>query len=188
MFVNAKSSTSAKTFTLAHELAHLVLGETGVDDATFETRVPATDAAPGIERWCNEFAAEFLVPLADLSNSKPGASGDRQSDANVLARRFKVSTLVVLRRMWDAGWFATWDAYRDVYEAEADRLVALDRTGASGGSFVRTQTVRLGRRFTRAVAASVAEGRTSLREAMGLTATKTPKSFDALARWIDGGA
>ena len=185
IFVNGRSTTSAKTFTLAHELAHLAIGESGIDAAVVDA--PIRPGVPDLERWCNEFAAELLVPIADLAERRSVAVEDPITGANDLARRYKVSTLVVLRRMWDARWFDSWAAYREAYEAEAERLAANDRTPSSGGSFHRTQAARLGRRFASAIAASVAEGKTPIREAMRLTATKSPASFDAFARELGVG-
>lgn len=185
VFVNGRSTTSAKTFTLAHELAHLALGESGIDAAVVDAPVRA--GVPDMERWCNEFAAELLVPLADLAERKPVAVEDPIAAANDLARRYKVSTLVVLRRMWDARWFDSWAAYREAYDAETERLAGIDRAPSAGGSFYRTLAARLGRRFANAIAASVAEGRTPVREAMRLTATKSPTSFDAFARSLGVG-
>jgi len=52
---------AAQTFTLAHELAHLWIGQSGVTDATIR-QTPSRQT----ERWCNQVAAEFLVPLAVL--------------------------------------------------------------------------------------------------------------------------
>jgi Zn-dependent peptidase ImmA (M78 family) len=54
------------------------------------------------EVWCNAVAAELLVPLASL---RPLLRTQEALDDALqrLARHFKVSTLVVLRRLLDAG-------------------------------------------------------------------------------------
>ena len=61
VFVNGADTTAAQMFTLAHELVHIWLGESGVSD-TDARDVP--DHAS--ERWCSRVAAEFLVPLDAL--------------------------------------------------------------------------------------------------------------------------
>jgi len=64
-----------------------------------------------------------------------------------LARRFKVSTPVILRRIHDLGGL-TQIELRQAYERELERL--RPKRKSSGGDFYRTQGVRLGKRFARA--------------------------------------
>ncbi|WP_159208229.1 ImmA/IrrE family metallo-endopeptidase, partial [Klebsiella pneumoniae] len=67
------------------------------------------------ERWCNQVAAEVLVPLAALRHELRAGEPAAEATAR-LARRFKVSSLVVLRRMREAGWFRSGDEFRAAYE------------------------------------------------------------------------
>jgi Zn-dependent peptidase ImmA (M78 family) len=82
-----------------------------------------------------------------------------------LARRFKVSTPVILRRVHDLGGL-TQHQLREAYERELQRLRSKRKT--SGGDFYRTQGVRLGRRFARALVTSTLEGETAHQEAFRL--------------------
>ena len=51
--INDNDSRAAWSFTLVHELVHLLLGQTGVGGARVENQV---------ERFCNDVAGEFLLP------------------------------------------------------------------------------------------------------------------------------
>ncbi|MFW5740438.1 MAG: ImmA/IrrE family metallo-endopeptidase [Myxococcota bacterium] len=73
------------------------LGESGVSDAQ-----ALKVSSHGVERWCNEVAAEFLVPLASVK-AELRKTGDVREEMKRLAAVYKVSTLVILRRMHDAG-------------------------------------------------------------------------------------
>jgi len=76
-----------------------------------------------------------------------------------------VSTLVILRRIHDAGGL-TWDQLRQAYQQELERLQSIPR--ASGGDFYLTQAARVGKRFARALVASTLEGQTLHRDAFRL--------------------
>jgi len=97
VFVNGADSKAAQMFTLAHELAHIWIGASALSDAG-----PASSPPAGVELWCNQVAAELLVPTAvlraELRRDTPVGE-----EAQRLARYFKVSTLVALRRVHDVG-------------------------------------------------------------------------------------
>jgi hypothetical protein len=69
------------------------------------------------------------------------------------ARRFKVSTPVILRRVHDLGGLAH-NELRQAYERELERL--RPKRKSSGGDFYCIQGLRLGRRFARALVLSAA--------------------------------
>ncbi|MHB1851996.1 MAG: ImmA/IrrE family metallo-endopeptidase, partial [Acidimicrobiales bacterium] len=162
VFVNGADTKAAQIFTLTHELVHLFLGETGLDDADL-------GAAPTnpVERWCNQVAAEVLVPLASLRDALP-PDKPVADELESLARRFKVSTLVVLRRVHDAGRLG-WEEYQTAYRDELTRILEiLGEQSGTGGNFFNTQPARVSKRFARAVIVSTLEGQTLHRDAFQL--------------------
>lgn len=95
VFVNAADAKAAQLFTLAHELAHLWLGESALSDVSLRGV-----GANRVEAWCNRVAAEFLVPLADLQAM---AVDNPLDQLGAYKDKFHVSRLVILRRLLDAG-------------------------------------------------------------------------------------
>jgi Zn-dependent peptidase ImmA (M78 family) len=174
VFINGADTKAAQIFTLAHELAHLWLGETGLDDAALT--VPPNNS---IERWCNQVAAEVLVPLAELSEEF-NEEADLPSELDRLATRFRVSTLVVLRRVRDAG-FVNVDNYQALYTAELIRVLGLIGERGSGGNFYNTLPVRVSKRFARALLADTVEGRTLYRDAFQMLGFKKLSTFQELS-------
>lgn len=173
VFINGADTKSAQMFTLAHELAHLWLGQSALSDVE-----PASSPTHAIENWCNRVAAELLVPLA-IFREQLRPNEDLQAALDRLAKHFKVSTLVVLRRIHDAGGLsreAFWQAYRE----ELNRLREIQKAG-SGGDFYLTLGVRVGKRFARALVANTLEGQTLHRDAFRLLGFSKLSTFRELA-------
>src|SRR5262249_56859517 len=63
VFINGADSKAAQIFTLTHELAHLSLGQSALDDADLAAR-----PNDGVEQWCNRVAAEVIVTLSHAFN------------------------------------------------------------------------------------------------------------------------
>ncbi|HUN33097.1 MAG TPA: ImmA/IrrE family metallo-endopeptidase [Trebonia sp.] len=165
-FINGADTKAAQIFTLVHELAHLWLGGTALDDGD-----PAATTGADVERWCSQVAAEVLVPLPSLL-AELGPGEPTTATFERLARRFKVSTLVIVRRIYDAGGLDL-AGYRAAYDAEWQRIMALvSGRGSTGGNFFNVQPTRAGKRFTRAVVTSALEGQTLYRDALQLLGIK----------------
>ncbi len=57
--INPRDAIPAWSFTLLHELVHLILGQTGVGNSYADSDV---------ERFCNDVAGEFLLPDSEVKN------------------------------------------------------------------------------------------------------------------------
>jgi Zn-dependent peptidase ImmA (M78 family)/transcriptional regulator with XRE-family HTH domain len=102
--INGKDRTPGKLFTLLHELAHVALGQSAI-----ENDVEAGDALPepdrAVERFCNRVAAAVLMPraafLAEAIVVTKQHPTLRWSDEEILAlaRRYGVSREALLLRL-----------------------------------------------------------------------------------------
>ena len=178
VFVNGADAKAAQMFTLAHELAHLWLGASALTNSEVAPR-------PGFRReevWCNAVAAELLVPLAALRAELREAEALPQALAR-LARAFKVSTLVILRRLLDADWLdrSRFDA---AWAQESARLRTLAQRGSDGGDFYRTTLSRVSRRFAHALVVSTLEGQTLYRDAYRMLGVSKAETFNRLGREV----
>jgi Zn-dependent peptidase ImmA (M78 family) len=176
VFINGKDTKAAQMFTLAHELAHIWIGQSALSDA-------GAFAVPdhAVEAWCNRVAAEVLAPLR-LVLAEFRSDQDLDAEVKRLARRFKVSSLVVLRRIYDAGGL-TRDDFHEAYEAEVAQLRAATPKGGKG-DFYLTQAARVSKRFARALVVSTLEGHTLYRDAFQMLGVSKLETFNAMGRSV----
>ncbi|MBX9810348.1 MAG: ImmA/IrrE family metallo-endopeptidase [Burkholderiales bacterium] len=162
VFLNGSDALSAQLFTLAHELAHVWLGEGGIFNLP-----ELQPSAHSMEQYCNKVAAEFLVPAQEFRSFWRKARHDPEP-FHALARQFKVSPIVAARRALDlnaidrSGFL---DFYRS-YQADERRHQSRRK---SGGNFYNNQNTRVGKRFAKAVMLAAKEGRLLYRDAYSLT-------------------
>ena len=175
VFINGSDSKAAQIFTLAHELTHIWTGESALSDVS-----PVFISSNRTEVWCNQVAAEFLVPLASISAEYRG-DADLGKELKRLAKCYKVSGLVILRRLFDAREL-TWEQFNAAYGEELARIRALPKS--SGGDFYLSLPARVGRRFARALVASAMAGQASFTEAFRLLGIKKMATFNELGQHL----
>jgi Zn-dependent peptidase ImmA (M78 family) len=94
--VNTRDSIEARLFTLMHEFAHILLGESVIDlpDAISISK-------NNIERWCNEFSSSFLFPqdIAKKTFDIYKENLTQRATLNSLSRKYKVSKALLLLDM-----------------------------------------------------------------------------------------
>lgn len=94
--VNTKDNIEARLFSLMHEFAHILLGESVIDlpDATHTYK-------DDIERWCNEFSSAFLLPkdLAKAAFESYKTNLTQKETLKTLSNRYKVSKAMLLLNM-----------------------------------------------------------------------------------------
>jgi Zn-dependent peptidase ImmA (M78 family) len=167
VFVNTTDFKTAQIFTLAHELAHIWSGTSGIsnpDPVDIEQK-------NRIEVFCNKVATEVLVPSNEFSKAW------RTTDnLDTLARRFRVSTLVVLVRAYELNKISL----PQFIELRADERKKQKDKGSSGGDYYRNVIARHGHLLTDAVISEVRHGTLMFKDAAALLGMKVP----TLANWV----
>jgi Zn-dependent peptidase ImmA (M78 family)/transcriptional regulator with XRE-family HTH domain len=106
--VNGKDRSGGRIFTLLHELAHILLGQSVIENSVEPgDALPAPDRA--MERFCNQVAAATLMPRDDLlaeaivRAKTPLRSAWSDEEIESLARRYGVSREALLVRLVELG-------------------------------------------------------------------------------------
>ena len=143
IYLNNSRLHVRQIFSLLHELAHLLLGANGI------TRVINPEGGR-IERFCNQFAAEFLVPTSDLDKRLNFPVYD-DTAIEKLASHYTVSRPVILLRLINQGIVERGDYRRKIkqwteqYESLLQKAEGSKDSG--GGNYYNTRAVYLGYRF-----------------------------------------
>ena len=87
--INDSDSKKAQSFTLFHELGHILRKESSIDGWEYQN--------VKIEKWCDELAGNVLMPADELKNIT--LSDNPLSDIKSLAKSFKVSSYACLVRL-----------------------------------------------------------------------------------------
>jgi len=139
----------AKTFTLLHEYCHLLLRKAGISDQ---------NNSNSVERFCNRFAASFLIPRSLLMASISAFVGDvafpyefSYSDVSRLSRAFLVSNSAIALRLEESelaprGFYGKKKALWDVaVQPQRPVPMQVQPTGPLKISQVRIRIKRIGR-------------------------------------------
>lgn len=150
IYVNNSTPPTRQIFTIFHELGHILLHTSGITKRDDRYIRNLQGWAKDVEVFCNEFAAEFLVPTDDFTQ----AIGDGSyTDRNVsrLATEYSVSREVILRKMLDRG-IVTQQYYEERAEKwnhEYLKAQERKREREGGGNYYATHAQYLGDRFIR---------------------------------------
>lgn len=177
--INDQDSRAAWSFTLLHELTHIFLGQTGVSGG---------DPHQGIEKFCNDVAAEFLLPSAELR----GFVIQDPSDIDALAARIgefaterKVSRSMVAYNLHRKGkisygsWRNLHEHFRHRWFEEVERRRAQGRERSGGPDFYVVRRHRVGSALLELTARLLAGGTLTTSKAGQVLGVK-PKQVDTL--------
>jgi Zn-dependent peptidase ImmA (M78 family) len=162
IYINNSAPATRQIFTLFHELAHILFATNGVTKLNDSYIRALTGESRRIEVFCNRFAADVLVPLRELHRVTAGRAPDEALIVE-LARHFKVSREVILRRFLDEGLVS-----RALYETRAREWTEEARSARTqagdGGNYYATHAVYLGDTYLRLVFRRFYEGALSLEQ------------------------
>ena len=91
IIINNSDTRKAQTFSLFHELGHLLRKKSEIDEWE--------DDNQNVETWCNELAANVLMPVEAFQHATRGHQIDDLKDVSNIAKSFKVSDYACLVRM-----------------------------------------------------------------------------------------
>lgn len=195
IFVNGRDTKNAQIFTLLHELGHLLLGESGVSvsDGNEELHQQRAEQQAHNERWCDSFAAHFLVPPAEIRKKVQVLPGDGEEIEEItedsiekLASHFCVSTLTILNSLLTEELISR-QKYAALYPSMREKAIAhAQESGktSGGGNYYLTKVYALGKRFASAVFADAASGRTTYTEAHRLLGVPKTETYEKLAQKV----
>jgi len=181
IFLNNSNSFTRQIFTLIHELGHILYqihGITDIDEKYIEY-LDTNDRE--IEIRCNEFAAEFLVPINDFQKEIPLIEDVGLDIIPELAEKYSVSREVILRRLLDYGCISKEYYSTKSSEWNTDYLRAGYKE--KGGDWYLIKLAYLGEGFTRLVLDSYHQGRLS-KEELGYHFNMNAKNIDALETYL----
>jgi Zn-dependent peptidase ImmA (M78 family) len=182
VFINSRDAQAAQIFTLAHELAHIWVGQSGISNPEPAPSKEPETQEERLEQFCNEVAVEFLVPADQFDQSWPATKGDAANKAEKLARKYKVSVPVILRRARERSHISK-TLFFELFRAHQEKIDALHRIKeaedeSSGGNFYNTFFARNSHKLAHAVLGSLRGGTLSTLDAarlLNVRATTIPK-------------
>jgi len=158
VFINGNDTEAAKLFTFVHELAHLWVGASGVSNV--EVKSAVENDFDQLERFCNQVAAEVLIPAEDFQSIW---QSDLSLEENLQQYRYyKVSDLVLLIRARQLRRISSTE-FQQAYAARISWYK--NRKRSSGGNFKNTLPARNSKLLTSALIAATLEGQTLYRDA-----------------------
>lgn len=111
--VNDQDAKAAWSFTLLHELAHIILGQTGISGAYAERQ---------IEKFCNDVASEVLIPEADFEDFRLSGITPESTQKEITQFAFsrKISSSHVSYRLFRRGDIdkVYWEKLREYFKQQ----------------------------------------------------------------------
>lgn len=184
VIVIGPESPTAQSFTLLHELGHVFLRESGI------TGHLSRDAGRNpIERWCDRFAAAFLMPMDEATDEfgpRPDRPAASVSDARLAtaAQLFRVSPQAMLIRLVHLGYVSAdyyWRIKRPQFQKEEAAFQSFGRASVYASRYRSWN----GDLYSRLVLEAWADGRVSDHSAAEYLGMTRPQYVEDLRRMFE---
>lgn len=149
--INDQDARSARSFTLIHELVHILLGTTGISGSAQAEYEPDGDAQ--IEKFCNEVAGELLLPteaIRDIQLDDDLSNDEILDVAEAVSRNWNVSQAMVSYKFLRQGVIdlGTWRALDQelgrLWRERRQRIREITRESDGGPSYYVVKRSKLG--------------------------------------------
>ena len=149
IFINNSMPKTRQIFTLFHELAHLLFRTGGIDKVNDDYLSLLSGNNLLIERFCDKFAAELLVPDSDFVTQMNFSSIDEFA-INKFAARYSVSREVVLLKLLDHQFISS-SFYEDKVNQWKRERNEQKKNRSDSGNYYATKVTYLGKNYLRLV-------------------------------------
>ena len=154
--VNDQDAPAARSFTVVHEVAHIWLGNTGISGGAATTN--------RIEQYCNDVAAEVLLPSPDFSPPALNDLDEMLAYVSTEAQKFNLSRAMIAYRLFRRGAITAAEYHRLAERLQEQwleykaRTAAKQRESESGPNYYVVRRNRLGPALLDLMRRSLGEG------------------------------
>ena len=181
IYLNNSTTKTRQTFSLIHELCHLLVQENGLSKFNQNYLEELPQDIQALEKLCNRLAAAILIPPEDFFKQSKNFPRNVEDVAEYelvnLACRYGVSREAILRRFLDQDRVSS-----SFYEQKAGEWAA-QQTKSKGGDWYATTNTYLSERFTAEVVSLHYRNQLPLERAADLLGINA-KNFEGLEQRI----
>lgn len=181
IMINNSSAFARQTFTLLHELGHILYRVNGITDVDESYIQYMHTHDKQIEINCNKFSSEVLVPRDAFREDIRLFKSKGHDVIPIIASKYSVSREVILRKLFDHDLIST-----DIYEKRAEqwnRDYLRAKKEREGGNYYLTRMAYLGAGFTKIAYENYYRGRLSKAQ-LATHLNINSRNIDKLERYV----
>ncbi|MDD4353411.1 MAG: XRE family transcriptional regulator [Candidatus Nanoarchaeia archaeon] len=172
--VNSKDTIEARIFTMMHEFAHILLRESVIDLPSASK--PNNNST---EKWCNEFASNFLLPENFNEIIKDAEELTERKTLNSLSRRYKISKGMLLYNMYKLNYISNIEYNNKLNQYTEEKSTSKKSKKGGGITLEKKRVLEMGNNFISLVADNYDKKYITYSDALGYLSIKS-KKFDKL--------